>query len=401
MTTPKHAEQYRSGLLEDTLPFWVEHAVDEEHGGFLTSLDRAGAVHDSDKWIWLQGRFSWLLATVAAGLPEHVEAPRWRRLARHGVEFLLRHGFNPDGTMRFQVTREGLHLRTRRYPFSEAFTALAFARCGALDGDLGLERRAVELFAGLEARSQRFAPKSDQETRPTRGLALPMIRLHVGHELAACLPAERFEEAGVDLEGELESAVAAIRGQWSEEHGVLLETSAPEGGPAAGFEGRTLNPGHAIEATWFLLHEAERRAEVGHTGAEELREFALRALDASWERGWDREYGGLLYFVDLEGKPPTEYLHDMKFWWPHNEAVIATLYAARSAPEDPRWKRRHEEVHDWAHAHFPDAEHGEWFGYLARDGRVTSEAKGTAWKGPYHLPRMQWIGWRLAAEATR
>jgi N-acylglucosamine 2-epimerase len=228
-----------------------------------------------------------------------------------------------------------------------------------------------------------------------------MIRLHVGHELAACLASERFVEVGVDLEAELASAVAAIRAQWSETHGVLLETSAPEGGPTAGFEGRTLNPGHAIEATWFLMHEAERRAAAGLQGADELRAFALRALDASWERGWDREYGGLLYFVDLEGKPPTEYWHDMKFWWPHNEAVIATLFAARLAPEDPRWAERHTAVHDWAHAHFPDPEHGEWFGYLARDGRVTSEAKGTAWKGPYHLPRMQWLGWQLAGEGQR
>ena len=24
---------YRDGLLEDTLPFWIRHAVDREHGG--------------------------------------------------------------------------------------------------------------------------------------------------------------------------------------------------------------------------------------------------------------------------------------------------------------------------------------------------------------------------------
>jgi N-acylglucosamine 2-epimerase len=47
-------------------------------------------------------------------------------------------------------------------------------------------------------------------------------------------------------------------------------------------------------------------------------------------------------------------------------------------------------VHEWAYAHFPDREHGEWFGYLHRDGTVSTRLKGNVWKGPFHLPRMQW-----------
>ena len=117
-----------------------------------------------------------------------------------------------------------------------------------------------------------------------------------------------------------------------------------------------------------------------------------------WRRGWDAEYGGLLYFVDVNGLPVQEYWHDMKFWWPHNEAIIATLMAYQLTG-DAKYARWHQQVHDWAYQHFADPEHGEWYGYLHRDGRISVPLKGNLWKGPFHLPRMQLVCWMLLAEA--
>ena len=54
-------------------------------------------------------------------------------------------------------------------------------------------------------------------------------------------------------------------------------------------------------------------------------------------KGWDGEHGGLFYFRDVFDKPVQEYWHDMKFWWPHNEAIIV---ATRLVP-DRRGKIRH------------------------------------------------------------
>ena len=124
----------------------------------------------------------------------------------------------------------------------------------------------------------------------------------------------------------------------------------------------------------------------------------FRSLDASWKRGWDRGHGGLFYFRDVHGKPVQEYWHDMKFWWPHNEAVIATLLAGRMTG-DAKYAAWHRQVHDWAFAHFPDRDHGEWYGYLHRDGRASASLKGNHWKGFFHLPRMLWYGMKLLEEA--
>lgn len=162
----------------------------------------------------------------------------------------------------------------------------------------------------------------------------------------------------------------------------------PAGAVIDHFDGRTLNSGRALEAALFVLHEGKLR------GDRRLVRLGLTILDWMWERGWDEEYGGVYYFRDLRGLPVQEYWHGMKFWWPHCEAIIATLLAWTLTGEE-RCARWHRQVHQWSFRHFPDPEFGEWYGYLHRDGRVSVPLKGNTWKGPFHLPRMLWYWWRL------
>lgn len=42
---------YRNVLLDDVVPFWLRHAIDSEHGGIFTALDRDGSLLDTDKSI--------------------------------------------------------------------------------------------------------------------------------------------------------------------------------------------------------------------------------------------------------------------------------------------------------------------------------------------------------------
>ena len=120
-------------------------------------------------------------------------------------------------------------------------------------------------------------------------------------------------------------------------------------------------------------------------------------LDWMWERGWDEAFGGIFYFRDLFGKPVQEYWQDMKFWWPHDETIIAALLAYELTGEE-KYARRHQQVHDWAHRHFGDAEFGEWFGYLQRNEQVSVPLKGNLWKSFFHPPRMAWFCWQRLRE---
>jgi len=229
-------------------------------------------------------------------------------------------------------------------------------------------------------------PPKFTEVRPMKGVVVPMIILSTCQVLR-----ENIRMAGANEK--IDQCLEEIgRDFMKPELGALMECVSPKGEIYDHFDGRMLNPGHAIECAWFILHEAKCRGNDA-----ELIRMGTQILDWMWERGWDQEYGGILYFRDLKNLPVHEYWQDMKFWWPQNETIIATLLAY-SLTGDAKYAEWHQLAHDWAYSHFPDEEHGEWYGYLHRDGRISTPMKGNYWKGPFHLPRMQWYCWKLLEE---
>ena len=370
-------------MLEDTLPFWFPRCVDTEHGGFFGSFDADGTLVDSDKSVWQQGRKTWMLSTLYNTVEQRAE---WLEWARSGVEFLERHCFDTDGRMFFHVTQDGQPIRKRRYIFSETFACIAFAAYSKASGEARYAERAGELLEMIVRHyddPSLFEPKFT-DVRPSKGLGLPMILMVTAQVLR--------ENLGTDVDALIDRIVDEVRRDFiNEEFRCVMETVGPAGELIDHFDGRTLNPGHAIECAWFIMHEAKARGGDG-----DLLALGTKMLDWMWQIGWDQEYGGMLYFRDVKGLPVQEYWHDMKFWWPQNETIIATLLAHEMTGE-AKYEKWHRLAHDWAYAHFPDKEHGEWFGYLHRDGRVSSTLKGNLWKGFFHHPRMQWYCWQLMA----
>ena len=382
--------RYERELREQILPFWLEHGIDPEHGGYLTGLDRDGTVIETDKSVWFQGRFAWVLATLYTDVERKDE---WLEAARSGIEFIERCCIDADGRMFFRVDRAGRPLiKRRRYVFSECFAAMAMAALARATGDPAYFDRARELFGVVErylSTPGLLEPKFSPEHRPALGFALPMILLVVAQELRRADPALTPRGAaapGANLDDEwsrrIDGYVAELRTFLKPEYRAVLEQTGPDGELQDHFEGRLLNPGHAIEAAWFILKEAAHR---GNDPA--LVELGTTILDWMWEWGWDREHGGIIYYRDVLGRSPTEYWHDMKFWWPQCEAILAALWAYRLTG-DERYREMHRQVDEYAHARFPDREHGEWFGYLHRDGTVSTQLKGNIFKGPFHIPRM-------------
>jgi N-acylglucosamine 2-epimerase len=384
-----HAAIYRATLLEDVVPFWLRHGVDREHGGFLTAVDRDGTLLDSDKSVWFQGRGAWTFATLFNTVEQN---PAWLAAARGGIDFLRDHCADATGKLYFTVTRDGRPLRMRRYVYSESFAAIAngaYARATGDDRAAADATRYFDRYLRHSFEPTDAPPKVSAETRPMIGIGPHMIGIATAQEL-------RENLGDVTVRGRsctewITWSIDQIERRFLKpEHKALMEVVAPDGSVIDHFDGRTLNPGHAIEAAWFILHEGK------HRGDDRLVRLGLQILDWMWARGWDEQFGGLFYFRDLFGKPVQEYWHDMKFWWPHCEAIIATRLAW-SITGDERYARWHKQVHDWSFDHFADREHGEWYGYLHRDGRVSVPLKGNMWKGPFHLPRMLWYCSRLPA----
>ncbi|MGC1276070.1 MAG: AGE family epimerase/isomerase [Planctomycetaceae bacterium] len=379
---------YKAALLDDCVPFWFPRCVDEEHGGFLHCRDRDGALLDTDKSVWAQGRTAWMLLTLYNTVERR---PEWLEWAEGGLRFLERHCFDADGRMFFHVARDGRPIRKRRYAYSEAFAAIAYAAHAKATGDERSASRARELF-DLFTRwnfTPGLMPAKFTAERPTIGLAPRMIAIVTAQELRANLGDDAKNRGWIDR------CINEIRTLFVKpERRCVMETVGPHGEILDHFDGRTLNPGHAIEGAWFIL------AEGKHRGDGSLVRLGCDMLDWMWERGWDREHGGLFYFRDVDDKPVQEYWHDMKFWWPHDEALVATLLAWTLTGES-RYADRHGRLHDWSFGHFADDVHGEWYGYLHRDGRISVSLKGNLWKSFFHHPRCLWHCWRLCDASRR
>jgi N-acylglucosamine 2-epimerase len=382
----KYRDIYRDGLLHDTIPFWFPRSVDREFGGFLTSFGQDGTLLQTDKSVWFQGRFTWMLATLYNTVEKKGE---WLALAKHGIDFLNNYCFDNDGRMFFSLARDGKPLRKRRYIFSEIFAVIALASYGIAAKDEKCKKQALALFKlvlkYLETPGM-IPAKTNQEVRPMKGLAIPMVLMVTAQELRKAVADPICDEV-------INRAIREIERDFMKpEFKCVLETVGPNGEFYDNFDGRMVNPGHSIELGWFILEEARLRKND-----KKLIEIGTKIIDWSFEIGWDQEFGGMLYFRDAKGLPCSEYWHDMKFWWPHNETIIATLLAYQLTGNE-KYARWHKLAHEWAYSHFPDPQHGEWFGYLRRDGAVSTTLKGNMWKGFFHLPRMQWYCWQRLEE---
>lgn len=374
--------QYHSVLYDNVLPFWMIRSLDREKGGYLHCLDREGSVYSTDKAVWLQCRQAWMLSKLYNTVEKREE---WLDAARLGAEFVRRHAFDKDGRMFFSLTREGKPLRKRRYIFSEAFAVIAFAEYAAASGEERYMKKAVEIYRlmlRLATTPGLLPPKVIPTTRKMKSLAVPMIILAATQEIRAHRADPLFERTAA-------SCVREITAHFMKpDRRALLEHVGPKGEEFDLPAGRLVNPGHAIETAWFLMHEAELRSDP------ELTAQACRILDWSLELGWDPEQGGFFAFVDREGKPCEQLEWDMKLWWPHTEALYALLLAHHLTGDD-RYAGWHARVHEYTFGRFPDPEFGEWFGYLHRDGSVANPAKGSMWKGCFHVPRAMWLCERL------
>ncbi len=370
--------------LAATVDFWLTHGMDHTHGGVYTCLDRKGDIYSTDKSVWMQGRCGWMFAYLC-----HVYGVKeeWLSASKSCLDFLEAHCINRDkgNRMYFTVTEDGQPLRQRRYCFSEAFYAIANAEYYGITGEqehLNRAREAYDLIYnlnhGLIEDPTGFGPKTLAETRTGRGLGDPMIYLNVTGVMRR-VDGER--QAFYD-ERASQCAHEIFEYHYKPELGCTLETVSPDGTPQLNHTaGRMVNPGHDIECAWFLMEEAN------HCGNQEIHEKARDMFNLAINAGWDKEYGGLLYFIDCMGKPPEAYEHDMKLWWPHNEILIASMMAYRDTGEES-YLQWFEKTLEYCKTYFSDPENGEWYGYLRRDGKPTMPStKGSTFKGPFHLPR--------------
>jgi N-acylglucosamine 2-epimerase len=389
-TVDRWRERIAEQMWQRVMPFWMRHSLDTECGGYFNQLDRDGSRFGDDKHVWLQGRQVWMLAKLYLDKGDAALLDA----ARLGAEFLAQHAVGPDGRAFFQLARDGAPVGIQRKIFSECFLVMAFAEFARASGEASYRARSMELFDRVLALVADPTPLGRPVLagqQPAQDLAVPMILLNLVAELRGAPGSATFDDR-LDYDDIERSCVERVLLHFDRDRRIVRERVAPDGSVLDSPEGRLLNPGHVVEAAWFLAEYARRSRQP------ELAADAFAMMAGALDVGWDQEHGGLYYFVDAEGYSPLQLEWSLKLWWPHCEAMVGTLIAWRQTGE-LHWWRRFEQIASWTLDRFPDAEHGEWFGYLTREGKVSQRFKAGPYKGCFHVPRALFLCERLLADA--
>ncbi|MDD3430176.1 MAG: AGE family epimerase/isomerase, partial [Oscillospiraceae bacterium] len=306
-TALAETRKWLQAQLDTCVDFWLQHGMDKVNGGVYTCLDRTGRVYSTDKSVWMQGRCGWIFAYLCRVYGVKQE---WLQASKSCLDFMEAHCINrgADDRMYFQVTAEGKPLRQRRYCFSEGFYAIANAEYYGVTGEEIYLQRARKAYSmiyklnnGLMKDPTGLGPKGIPETRSGRGLANPMIFLNITSVLRRVDPAhtEEYDKYSAQC------AEQIFKYHVKKDLNCTLENVGLNGEVWTDVtEGRIVNPGHDIECSWFLMEYANYLG--GQAGAK-LHEDAQWVFNTAINAGWDKEYGGLLYFIDALGNPPEAY----------------------------------------------------------------------------------------------
>lgn len=378
-------KQYRDELLQNVIPFWLEKSQDKEYGGYFTCLDRQGNVFDTDKFIWLQGREVWLFAMLYNRVEKRQE---WLDCAIQGAEFLKKYGHDGNLNWYFSLDRQGSPLVEPYNIFSYTFATMAFGQLSIATGNqeyADIAKRTFDIILSKQDNPKGKWSKAYPGTRSLKNFALPMILCNLALEIEPLLD-EAFIEKTMD------TCIHEVMDVFlrPELGGIVVENVNADGSLSDTFEGRQLTPGHAIEAMWFIMDLGKR------LNRPELIEKAVQTTIKMIDYGWDKQYGGIYYFMDRKGCPPQQLEWDQKLWWVHIETLISLIkgYQLTGNKECLQW---FEKVHHYTWEHFKDPKHREWWGYLNRQGEVLLDLKGGKWKGCFHVPRGLYQVWKTIA----
>ncbi|XP_003454289.2 N-acylglucosamine 2-epimerase isoform X2 [Oreochromis niloticus] len=378
--------------LDNVVDFWLKYSHDRVHGGFFTCIGRDGNIYDELKYVWLQGRQVWMYCRLYRTM-DRFHKPEILEAAVAGGAFLRKFArvSNSSGQWKcaFCLTRDGKALKVQRTIFSECFYIMAMDELSKVTGDKDMQLEAEQMMEQLiywvqVDPSGLGRPQLPGEV-PINSLSVPMMLM--------CLVQQITEGRGQEVSQKYKElgiwCVQQILQHIQRAGTAILENVSVDGSELPGCQGRLQNPGHALEAGWFLMLYGAQ------WGDKEIQRTAIRNfVELPYQYGWDKEHGGLFYFLDVDGHCPTQLEWSMKLWWPHCEALIAFLMAYNHTRK-PELLEIFSEVYQYTFSHFPDAENGEWFGYLTQEGKVALDFKGGPFKGFFHVPRCLYMCERI------
>lgn len=372
---PVYYEEIQSGL-----DFWAEHGMDWEKGGLVVYLDQKGDWYFDEKQGWFTGR---AMYSFAKGYNDIEKKQRWLDAALNLYDFMIAHQFVPNGEGKLYYNmdrdgnpckagqRAGAHWRSPEVGADlhvETFAIMGLSELykatGRADVKATLEQLIIlqrKIYCNPNYFYDRIDKTDDIPEKPPMGYLMSL--LCSTQTVRQCVP-EREEICTKWLQ---EYVDQAFRWYYDSERKMLYEREIE-------------SVGHSMEVAWFML------AEGLYTKNQELVDKCAEIVWSMYEVGWNKEHGGFPIAVNLVGNPGIITYQDMNIWWSMNEIENGLIYAYIGTG-DEKFLTTYRKVHEYTFGHFPDRDHGEWFGYLHYDGTPATRNKGDNQKGPFHLYR--------------
>lgn len=395
---------YKGCIENDLTPFWNRY-LDHKYGGVYTCISNDGKeLINTDKYIWSQGRFLWVLA-------------KWADLAKKGIlsgnsesyldfayktyQFVKENAFLENGGCAYLVTENGK--KKEAFPgkgyhisiYADGFVVSGLAEYARISGNREALEDSIKLFDYIERVIASGSIPAEPFPIPAGYVthSVTMIMTNVSYVLAIALEEFKHPRAEEILGKSAAYAKEVLTRFCREDFSIREFVHLKQAENDTLLERHTL-PGHAMECMWFVIFVALKIQDKG------MIEKASKIVAKNFELGWDEEFGGILRYVDKDkGKPRGEELGeqyellikntwDNKIWWTHSETLFSTLLCY-FLTKDKKFLVSYKMIRDYAFKVFPnpDKSVGEWIQILDRQGRSEEKLVALPVKDPYHILR--------------
>ncbi|XKE44293.1 AGE family epimerase/isomerase [Halomonas organivorans] len=373
-----HDPAFLRAQVRKTMAFYHPRAIDP-HGGFFHYLADDGSVLDrGHRHLVSSARYVVTYARYA----RHGGGDEYRHWARHGLAYLEKAHFQTATQGYAWTLQDGAVEDDSQHCYGLAFVLLAYAEAlkagiaEARDGLHGVHRLLQKRF--WEPHWQRFADEADRHWRLSsyRG---QNANMHACEALIAAFEATddvAFLDQALAIARAITAAGRCHPEGWIWEHYDARwrpDWDYNRHDPAHLFRPWGYQVGHQTEWAKLLVMLERHRPEPW------LLPTAERLFLSSVRAGWDREHGGLVYGLDLEGRV----CDGDKYYWVQAESLAAAaLLGLRTGRAV--YRRWYERLWDFGWHRLIDHHHGGWYRILTPDNRRVSTVKSPAGKVDYH-----------------
>lgn len=370
--------------VKSILAFYQPVVFDAD-GGFYQTFRDDGSVYDAGlRHLVSSTRFVFNYANAYL----HYKDPLHKQWVDHGIAFLIEQHQQNQGHFAWEL-RDGMISDDRAMAYGHAFVMLAGASALRAGVDSGYEliklswKLLDELFWLPEHNA--YADERDGSLQTLSDYRGQNANMHSCEAMLAAWEAtqeQRYLDRAEILAKKFTIELAELSDGLIWEHynadwQVDMQYNIDK--PDDLFKPWGFQPGHQVEWAKLLLQLHAIKP------SDWMRDRAIFLFEQAMERGWDNEYGGLVYGFAPDGR----FCDSNKYFWVQAEAFAAAMRLYQLTSES-RYLADYKRIWNWSWQYLIDHQHGAWFRIRHRDGSAVDNLKSPPGKTDYHTMGACW-----------